>query len=190
MKKQPEVTAKTRQKLIDAFWNITYEKELDKVTVSSLMKEAGYNRGTFYEYFMDIPDLLEQIENEMVKILLNLIVDKFSNGVPLNLQTLSREWASIFIQFDDKLFYLLSKDPVFFSKFKNEFANTVTHLFDLGEKNQYKEYIITFCYSAIIGIRLYWYESGKKLSFDEIISITQELVATGAFGFIGQDYIK
>lgn len=192
MKKQPEVTARTRQKLIDSFWDICLDKGLDKVSVIAITKNTGCNRSTFYEYFTDVFDLLHQVEDEMISGLMVQIEDKFSEGLPVSLQTLSRECASVFNQFDGKLFYLLSAkgDPAFSSRFKNRFLSALMEFFDFGDKNQYAEYILTFCYSAILGIRLYWYENGQKCDLEEIINITQTLIATGALGFIGKKYFE
>lgn len=191
MRKHPEVTEKTRQRFIDSFWQALKKNGLNKITVSLITKEAGYNRGTFYEYFKDIPDLLEQIEDGLMDDLSNRMTDIFDRGLPFNLQTFSQECASILLEFDDKLFYLLSEhgDPSFSYRFKNKFINEITNHFDFGEKDCYKNYIIAYCYSALTGLRLYWYENGKKLSFEEVVKITQGLIATGLFGVIGQDYM-
>ena len=61
MKKQPEITVQTKQNLTDAFWQIYCTKRIDKITVRDITTKAGYNRGTFYEYFRDVYDVLEQI---------------------------------------------------------------------------------------------------------------------------------
>lgn len=192
MKKQPEVTARTRQKIIDAFWDICLEKDLNKVSVIAITKRMGCNRSTFYEYFTDVFDLLHQVEDEMIDALMVQLKDKFSDGIPVSLQTLSQECANILGRFDDKLFYLLSAkgDPAFSSRFKNCFLKEILELFDFGDKNPYAEYILTFCYSAILGIRLYWYENDCERNLEEVISITQTLVATGALGFIGKKYFE
>jgi len=62
MKKQPELTAQTKENLIEAFWQIYCEKGLGKITVKEITAKAGYNRSTFYEYFTDVYDVLDQIE--------------------------------------------------------------------------------------------------------------------------------
>lgn len=66
MKKQPELTARTRKKLMDAFWDIYCEKGIHQTTVGAVTKTACFNRGTFYEYFTDIYDLLDQLENDLL----------------------------------------------------------------------------------------------------------------------------
>ena len=66
MKKQPQQTAQTRKKLMDSFWKLYCDDGIDRVTVGAVAKDAGYNRGTFYEYFTDVYDLLEQLEDELL----------------------------------------------------------------------------------------------------------------------------
>ena len=66
MKKQPELTAQTKENLMEAFWQIYCEKRIEKITVKEITMKAGYNRSTFYEYFTDVYDVLEQIENSLI----------------------------------------------------------------------------------------------------------------------------
>ena len=42
------------------------EKEINKITVSEICKEADVNRATFYRYYLDVYDLLDSIEAEFV----------------------------------------------------------------------------------------------------------------------------
>ena len=64
MYKQSVTAEKTRQKLIDAFLSLYATRRIDKITVREITNMAGYNRGTFYAYFFDVYDVLEQIEAE------------------------------------------------------------------------------------------------------------------------------
>ena len=63
MHKQAEITERTKQNLIEAFWSIYLTKRIEKITVKEITNKAGYNRGTFYEYFQDIYEVLEVIED-------------------------------------------------------------------------------------------------------------------------------
>ena len=49
MKKQPELTAQTKQNLMEAFWQLYCQKSVEKVSVKEITAKAGYNRSTFYE---------------------------------------------------------------------------------------------------------------------------------------------
>ena len=54
MNKRIEITAQTKQNLIDAFWSLYTEKRIEDITVKDITHKAGYNRGTVYEYFPSV----------------------------------------------------------------------------------------------------------------------------------------
>lgn len=50
-----------------ALFTLVEEKELSEITVTDLCRLADVNRGTFYRYFKDVPDLFEHIEDEFLE---------------------------------------------------------------------------------------------------------------------------
>ncbi len=56
-----------------ALAKLMHEKELDKITVSDIIREADISRGTFYAHFPDIRSVLEQIESEEIKKLVSIV---------------------------------------------------------------------------------------------------------------------
>ena len=56
-----------------ALAKLMHEKELNKITVSDIIREADISRGTFYAHFPDIHSVLEQIETEEIKKLVSLV---------------------------------------------------------------------------------------------------------------------
>lgn len=56
-----------------ALAKLMHEKELEKITVSDIIREADISRGTFYAHFPDIRSVLEQIETEEIKKLVSLV---------------------------------------------------------------------------------------------------------------------
>lgn len=56
----------TRQNLIDAFWQLYRYKSIDKISVKEVCMIAGYNRSTFYAYFKDVYEILEDIEENTI----------------------------------------------------------------------------------------------------------------------------
>lgn len=62
-----------------ALVKLMHDKDLAKITVSDIIREADISRGTFYAHFTDINSVIEQIENEEVKKLL-AFVDTFKGA--------------------------------------------------------------------------------------------------------------
>lgn len=49
MKKQPEMTDKTRNTIVEAFCEMYEEMPIEKIYVKDVIERAGYNRSTFYK---------------------------------------------------------------------------------------------------------------------------------------------
>lgn len=60
-------TRKTKRLFKEAFLSQLNEKDVSKISVTSLCKQCEFNRSTFYKYYTDIYDLLEEIEKEFLK---------------------------------------------------------------------------------------------------------------------------
>lgn len=43
---------KTRNNLVNAFWDLYCQKDINKITIKEITDRAGYNRATFYIYFL------------------------------------------------------------------------------------------------------------------------------------------
>ncbi|MCD8299999.1 MAG: TetR/AcrR family transcriptional regulator, partial [Clostridiales bacterium] len=170
MKKQPEITARTRQKLIDAFWELFGEKGLNQITVAGITAKAGYNRSTFYEYFEDISDLLSSEEDR----LMDEMKDNFSTVDMTDLQkdilSGNSSFAAMFNIFNEQIYLLLGPngDPSFMDRVKQELMPLLTDSFGPLTENPYIDYIIVYAHSAIIGLLQYWHDQGKNISVEEI----------------------
>lgn len=66
MKKQPQITEKTRQKFVEVFCELYSQKPIEKISVQEIANKSGYNRSTFYQYFTDIYELLDSVENDLL----------------------------------------------------------------------------------------------------------------------------
>ena len=79
--------AETKQKIKRAFLSLYKEKRIEKISIKEITDKAGVNRGTFYAYYLDIYDLLEQIETEVMvalKIELQPVISALLSGATLS----------------------------------------------------------------------------------------------------------
>ena len=51
----------TQKAIMSAFLDLLHRMSLDKITVKDIVDECGINRNTFYYYYQDIYDLLEDV---------------------------------------------------------------------------------------------------------------------------------
>lgn len=63
-------SVKTKKLIRNTFAELIKEnQELNKVTVSELVRRANINRGTFYNHYDSIYDVAEEVEAEVIKVL-------------------------------------------------------------------------------------------------------------------------
>lgn len=55
----------TRMIIEKSFLELIQKKPVSKITVTELCEKAQINRATFYKHYLDIPDLLEKIEEDL-----------------------------------------------------------------------------------------------------------------------------
>ena len=66
-------SAKTKELIKDTFLDLYEKNTIDKVSVRKICEFTGINRSTFYSYYTDIYNLLEEIENEKCEILIKSV---------------------------------------------------------------------------------------------------------------------
>jgi hypothetical protein len=181
MKKQPELTAQTKENLMEAFWQIYCETRIEKVTVKDITAKAGYNRSTFYEYFTDVYDILEQIENAVLPSHEGLMphnpVNTSATALPID------ELTKIYEK--NKKYYIVlfgeNGDPSFQSKFKNYMKTMVKkHLHSEGMAATFEiEFALEYTFSAMIGVLTYWFRLDPPPSTSKLFELMSELIHNG-----------
>ena len=74
---------KTEQALESALLKLMHGKSIDQITTTELCRTAGINRNTFYAHYPNPSSLLECIEDQFIKVIVDLIDDLLSrNGDP------------------------------------------------------------------------------------------------------------
>lgn len=185
MNKRTEITVQTKQNFMEAFWDLYCEKRIEKITVKEIANKAGYNRGTFYEYFIDVYNVLDEIENSLIPSL-----DEFppistptgTIGMPLDV------FLSVWEQ-NAKYYSILLGDkgnPAFARKLKNSIKPTIMKVFEDKPDIDLKEidYILEYTLTGMIGIMSYWFIEEKTLSRDRLFNLIQRLMEDGIMKYL------
>jgi AcrR family transcriptional regulator len=65
---------RTKKLLRDSLFTLLQEKSINEITVTELTEIADINRATFYFYYTDIMDMLDQIQNEAYELFEDVLV--------------------------------------------------------------------------------------------------------------------
>ena len=183
MKKQPEITAETREKLVEAFWGLYCKKKIEHITIKEITDKAGYHRSTFYEYFVDIYDVLNQLEDSLLVYIEKNVLEKLDNV--LN-DDLVENIANVYDVKGEYLSVLLGEngDPLFLNKIKGVMRPVLTDTFGLSRDYIHTAYIFEFATSGIFAVVTHWYKNGKDLPSQELVGLVRSMVMRGVFPMI------
>lgn len=180
MRKNTQAAARTRQNLMDAFWQLYCEKRIEKITIGEITAKAGYNRGTFYEYFTDVYQVLEQLEDSLVPSLHQLppitLEQREDGSLPM---------GSVFDFYEENSRYysvLLGKngDPAFAAKLKQSIKPMLLQAMPAElQSKQESGYALEYILSAMIGVMSFWYENGQDISKERLIQIVRAINEKG-----------
>lgn len=179
MNKKPEITEKTKQKFIDVFCELYKQKPIEKITILEITKLSGYNRSTFYQYFRDIYDLLEYIENDILNYFKELL--ELDIEVRIREDVAMHKMSKLYEEKGDCLSSLLGDygSVRFIEKIKDMLESYIKDFDFTPDNPALRPYIIEFFLSNIIMLFKFWHKNNKNISSDELVILIQNLIRGG-----------
>ncbi len=181
MKKQPEITERTRQKFVDAFWELARAKPVSKIAVSELTRLAGYNRSTFYEYFLDTDDLLTYVEDKLIEVVGEVAQKSLSID-----EAHTEFFRMVFAAMNEKIYILFGPngDSSFLPRVRTELIPLASQYLPICPDTENFDYLVAFVNSAMFGLLEHWHDKNKDISPEEISEMMQKLVFGGVREYI------
>lgn len=171
MKKQPEVTNKTKKAFMDAFCEMYTQKPIERISVQEITNKAGYNRSSFYQHFCDIYDLLDYLESSI----LSSLNQKLHGGDEGIHEILSLS--------DEKSLYL---NALFGNFGSNHFLERLkasipfeSHGLNISKDDPLTPYLMEFHLSTVLSLFRLWYQREKDLPQEELFKLMQRLYTNG-----------
>lgn len=185
-KKENRRVRYTRLALRESLLAQLTEKPLNKISVSKVCEQADINRSTFYLYYKDVYDLMEQIENELYTELLAL-VSKHASALP-GTDLLRRIYETIYKNRDlARVVFGKYGDKEFMKKvssiYRDQSIQTWRSQFaHLNEETL--AYIYTFATYTNIGVIERWIGTDFQETPEQLAQLTHNLLAQGASAFM------
>lgn len=164
----------TRQCIGEAILTLTHQKGFDAVTISDIVKKAGVSRMTFYHYFQDKTDALNNYLQEVINgyreecpCMLTYALLHQKDRIRHALCYFDR-YAFLFITLEESnLYYLM--------------INAINEYMELYAASQYSGSVYDLYYyaGALLNVFLQWEKNGKKESVDEIAQVISDLTEKG-----------
>ena len=167
----------TKKMIFEAFLNILKNKPIAKTTVKEICFAAGINRTTFYKYYKDTYDLLEQIEDELIDNLqANLEhIDKssLSDIFTIILTDISEKrelYVTLFSESQGKVF----RERLFSLCYGDNKKVLLEYFPGLSEDKQ--EWVYYFIADGCNSVLRQWIHGGFKQSIEELVDFLIKLI--------------
>lgn len=176
--------------ICDAFLLLLGEKEMDRITVSDVVKKAGIVRSTFYNHYENIPALVSAIEDRTIREIFSLM----ASFHPKNDRDMCRSYFLAICRYTQTNPFLsrLLSDPrgdAFFEK-----TITMLHLYvtqvtqdAVPSRQQSKEefsYLVACAIGSTIGVLHKWSRENFRTPAGEIASLLARSFIAGVLPFM------
>lgn len=172
----------TKHVIHDALFQLLGSKSLDAISVTELCTLADVNRGTFYKYYADVPDLFHQIEDEMYEQMKDVLDIGLSEG---SYKTFERI-LDILLKNKDIVFIMLRaldnsrliQKLILYSK--NLLLNEeIGYLASYPEEE--RDYILTYQIGGAEALLTHWVQEGMETPAELICGVLDKMVYLNAY---------
>jgi AcrR family transcriptional regulator len=174
---------RTKNALRAALFTLLKEKSVNEITVTELTDLADVNRATFYFYYNDIIDMVQQIQNE--------VFDRFTaitDEMPSVLKTEDEmveclEHILDYIHKNAEACRFVADNDISFHLQDKLSKLLMSHLYDATEhfpKDCAAHYMTNYGLNGAIGIIINWLNDGMKVDVHEMARFTAHIFLVGA----------
>lgn len=175
--------------IYDAFFLVLKEKELDKITVSDVIKKAGIVRSTFYNHYENIPDLVTAVEDKTI----NDIFELMNTFHPKNDWDMCKSYYLTICEYtmtNPFLANLLSdpRENGFFEKavtmFHHYVKNVTQNTGPSRHNSEELSYMVACTIGSTIGVLHKWAKDNFKVPPETIANILTRAFISGMLPYI------
>ena len=175
---------RTKKALRDALLTLLNEKSINEITVTELTSLADVNRATFYFYYTDLIDMLQQIQNEAYEAF-TAVVKKASVEVStIDGFTEYSERLLTFCQENEELVRFIINNDVnsrLYSYIKHLMLVNIPNTKEVFSDDNPAKYLSNFVITAMIGICIDWLDDGMKVPPHDLAKLCANLYINGSY---------
>lgn len=169
----------TKERIKKAFIKLYKENRIEKITISQLTKEAKVYRGTFYYYYTDIYDLLEQIEESFFKEVIEDVLGVIEGILVGDIEERAVEITEHFKKYEEimTLFFVDKPNTTLIRRLKEAAKCKVLMKLGIDNNNLSNEdkYILEYIASAQVGIITKWIENKRDINAVDLAKIIKKV---------------
>ena len=175
---------RTKKALRDALFELSETKNINQITVTELTTLADVNRATFYFYYTDLIDMLQQIQNEAYQLFSDIISESTSS---INTIEGFTEYAESLLNFckdhENLCRFIINNDVnnQLFQQIQFLMLNNIPNAKDKFAKNNPARYSTSFILTAITGVLIDWMNEGMEIPTGELAKFFANIYINGSY---------
>ena len=176
----------TKMVIEQSFLSLLRSKPLSRITVTELCQKAEINRATFYKHYLDIPDLMDRMKEELFEKFRSIF-----SAMPLPYDTFMLELLRYIRENCERIAILSSDngDPGLMTRafmLCSEQAYPIFHEKTLDINESLRPLLYDFLFHGTGGILTAWIRDGMKQSPEEINQLILSLCGTALISYVHQ----
>ena len=174
---------RTKKALYDALLVLLKDKTINEITVTELTTLADVNRATFYFYYTDLIDMLQQIQNEAFEAFKNVIQKT----------TISVSTIEGFTEYAENLFDFCTKHETLvrfvvkndtnnqvYKQIQNLMINNIPNSKDTFDKGNPARYATSYILNAMVGVMIDWMNEGMLIPPHDLAEFCAHMYLNGS----------
>lgn len=186
-------TRKTKRTIRNAFAKLLSEKELNDITVRDVAELAEINRKTFYRYYSGIYQVVDEIENEIVRSYEQILGEiNFKEDIENPYRIFERLTATISTDLDFYGYLLSMQGNVSLVSKISEMLKSKTMdtlLLHIPMDAHIADIMLDYVISGMVAVYQHWFNSGRREPIETISETLSVLAFSGINGImaVGKD---
>lgn len=175
---------RTKKALHEALLTLLNEKSINEITVTELTTLADVNRATFYFYYTDLIDMLQQIQNEAYEAFTTVIQKATIHVSTIEGFTEYAERLFTFCKENESLVRFIINNDVnnrLYTYIRQLMLTNIPNTKEIFGENNPAKYLSNYVITAMIGITVDWMDDGMKIPAHELAKLCANVYINGSY---------
>ncbi|WKA51749.1 TetR/AcrR family transcriptional regulator [Planococcus liqunii] len=182
---------RTKHQFKQAFTELINEKGFSHVSVTDIVQRAQYNRATFYLYYLDKPDITEELRSEMFQQIKQTSKDRYIPGKEVVTESMNEDsFGLVSFIYDNRSFFNLYLKEDTIPGLYQDLPRAIFELFDeqftftpVGDHDINSPAFKLYMAHGTAGLILDWAKNGYQKSPREVSRELIGILQAIAVGF-------
>ena len=175
---------RTKKALYEALLTLLDQKSINEITVTELTNLADVNRATFYFYYTDLIDMLQQIQNEAYEEFTAVIQKATIEVSSIEGFTEYAERVFTYCKENEQLVRFIVNNDInnrLYTYIRQLMLTNIPNTKEIFSEDNPARYISNYVINAMIGVCLDWMDDGMKISPRDLADLCANVYINGSY---------